>query len=122
MYGLGELETAIMDRVWARGAPATVRQIHEDLRESRDSAYTTVMTVMGILHRKGYLRREREGRAWRYEAMASREQCAARLMRQALGEGRDTEAVLTHFLDEASPEQSEVLRGIVRRLEGEGER
>ncbi len=45
-----------------------VREMVEDLHNDRALAYTTVMTVMENLHRKGWLRRERDGRAWRYRA------------------------------------------------------
>lgn len=117
MYGFGELEAEIMDRVWARESPTTVREVYEDLRGQRDSAYTTVMTVMGILCTKGYLTRQRHGRAWRYEATATREQYAARLMREVLNQGQDTETVLAHFLTGASPEQSQALRTILDRLD-----
>lgn len=117
MYGFGELEAEIMDRFWVRGNPLTVRQVYEDLRGQRDSAYSTVMTVMGILCTKGYLTRERQGRAWRYEATATREEYAARLMREVLNQGQDTETVLTHFLTGASREESQALRTILNRLD-----
>src|SRR5260370_38082224 len=67
MRRFGELEAVIMDRLWDRGQPALVREIVEDLREDRAPAYTTVMTVMDNLHRKGWLRRQGDGRAWRRE-------------------------------------------------------
>ncbi|WP_222850141.1 BlaI/MecI/CopY family transcriptional regulator [Allosaccharopolyspora coralli] len=116
MRGFGELEAAIMDRVWSRGEPATVREVVEDLQEERAPAYTTVMTVMDILHRKGWLQRERDGRAYRYEATASREEHAARLMREALSEGQDTEAVLMHFMQDGTPEEARSLQSVLRKL------
>lgn len=114
--GFGELEAVIMDRMWSRGAPATVRQIVDDLREERNPAYTTVMTVMDVLHRKGWLQRERDGRAYLYEPTVTREEYAARLMREALKEGQDTEAVLMHFLEEGTPEEAESLQATLRKL------
>ena len=72
MRQLGELEAAIMDRLWEWGRPALVREVVDDLRPDRPLAYTTVMTVMENLHRKGWLRREKDGRAWRYEPTRSR--------------------------------------------------
>lgn len=116
MRGFGELEAAIMDRMWSRGASATVREVVEDLRKERDPAYTTVMTVMDILYRKGWLQRGRDGRAYRYEATMSREEYAAWLMREALGEAQDTEAVLMHFLQQGTPEQTRSLQSILRKL------
>ena len=67
MRQFGELEAVIMDRLWDWGRPALVRELVDDLHDDRPLAYTTVMTVMENLHRKGWLRRERDGRAWRYE-------------------------------------------------------
>ena len=63
MRRFGELEAVIMDRLWQRGSPALVRDVVEDLQRDRTVAYTTVMTVMENLHRKGWLRRDRDGRA-----------------------------------------------------------
>lgn len=70
MHGLGELEAVIMDRLWSRGEPATVREVLTDLRQHREIAYTTVLTVMDNLYRKGFLRREPAGRAYRYAPVA----------------------------------------------------
>lgn len=116
MRGFGELEAVIMDRIWSRDEPATVREVVENLREERNPAYTTVMTVMDILHRKGWLQRERDGRAYRYEPTVSREEYAAGLMREALNEGQDTEAVLMHFLSEGSPDETRSLQSVLRKL------
>ena len=57
MRQFGELEAVIMDRLWEWGRPALVREVLDDLRKDRPLAYTTVMTVMENLHRKGWLRR-----------------------------------------------------------------
>ena len=51
--GFGDLESAVMDRVWATGGPVLVRTVFDDLVASRDIAYTTVMSTMDNLHRKG---------------------------------------------------------------------
>ena len=72
MRQFGELEAVIMDRLWEWGRPALVREVVDDLSRDRSIAYTTVMTVMENLHRKGWLRRQRDGRAWRYEPTGSR--------------------------------------------------
>ena len=72
MRQFGELEAVIMERLWEWGRPALVREVVDDLARDRSIAYTTVMTVMENLHRKGWLRRQRDGRAWRYEPTGSR--------------------------------------------------
>jgi predicted transcriptional regulator len=72
---LGDLEADIMQAVWERGASeVTVRDIHEALESSRKIAYTTVMTVMGNLARKGLLKAEKSGKAHLYRATQSYEQ------------------------------------------------
>jgi len=103
MRQLGELEAVIMDRLWEWGRPVLVREVVEDLRPSRPLAYTTVMTVMENLHRKGWLRRERDGRAWRYEPASSRSGYTAALMSDALGTSTDRRTALAHFVLQMSP-------------------
>jgi len=63
---LTESELEIMQVVWNLGR-ATVREVHEALASSRRVAYTTVMTMMGILADKGHLVRSKDGRAFVYE-------------------------------------------------------
>jgi predicted transcriptional regulator len=116
--GFGDLEAVIMHLVWDHGGPVTVRELFEELRQERSIAYTTVMSTMDNLHRKGWLDRVKEGKAYRYAATASREEYSARLMREALVGGGDTEAVLNHFVAEMDGDESEVLRAVVRRLAG----
>ena len=118
MRGFGDLETVIMHMVWDRDSPVTVRELLGDLRREREIAYTTVMSTMDNLHRKGWLARAKDGKAYRYTATASREEYSARLMREALAGGGDTEAVLSHFVAEMGGQDSEVLAAVVRRLAG----
>ena len=116
MHGFGDLEAVIMHRVWDHAVPVTVRELFDELQQERVIAYTTVMTTMDNLHRKGWLTRVKEGKAYRYTATASREEYSARLMREALDDGGDTQAVLSHFVAQMDGEESEVLRAVVRRL------
>jgi predicted transcriptional regulator len=116
MHGFGDLEAVIMHRVWDHADPVTVRELFDELQQERVIAYTTVMTTMDNLHRKGWLTRVKEGKAYRYTATASREEYSARLMREALDDGGDTQAVLSHFVAQMDGEESEVLRAVVRRL------
>jgi predicted transcriptional regulator len=116
--GFGELEAVVMDRVWDHGSPVTVRELFDELRRERAIAYTTVMSTMDNLHRKGWLARDKDGKAYRYIAVASRDEYSARLMREAMAEAGDTEAVLSHFVAAMDGEQSEVLRAVLDRLTG----
>lgn len=122
MRGFGDLEAVIMHLVWERDAPVTVRELFDELRKERVIAYTTVMSTMDNLHRKGWLKRVKEGKAYRYAATASREEYSARLMAEALAGGGNTEAVLNHFVAQMDGGDSAVLRAVVRRLTGGGTR
>jgi predicted transcriptional regulator len=62
------------------------------------------------------LERERDGRAYRYWAVMTREEHTARLMREALADGGRSELVLSHFIEQIDPAESESLREALRRL------
>lgn len=110
MRKFGELEAAVMDCLWSRGEPATVREVLTDLSTSRQLAYTTVLTVMDNLHKKGWLRREPAGRAHRYAPVAPREEYGARLLREALRSGGDPAGALLRFVGAMSPPEAAALR------------
>ncbi|WP_229919625.1 BlaI/MecI/CopY family transcriptional regulator [Streptomyces minutiscleroticus] len=111
---LGELEDAVMTRVWKWNRPVTVREVLEDLQQERSIAYTTVMTVLDNLHQKGWVRREAEGRAYRYEAVSTRAAYAAALMNDAWSHSDNAAAALVAFFGMMSPEQREALHDAVR--------
>src|SRR6266566_9943686 len=108
--GFGELEAAIMDRVWSAGRLVLVREIHDMLRPAREPAYNTVLTVVEILYRKGWLTRQRDGRAYRYAATVSREDYTAGLMDEALEGSADRVAALRSFVGRIDPAEARQLR------------
>jgi predicted transcriptional regulator len=121
MRGFGELEAVVMDRVWSSEDAITVREVLESLQKTREIAYTTVMSTMDNLHRKGWLARERQGKAYLYRPTLSREEYNARLMRDALESGGDPDVVLTRFVEQMSDDESARLRGVLQRwAAGEG--
>lgn len=97
---LGDLEHAVMDVLWARAVPTPVRDVHEALARSREIAYTTVMTVLDRLAKKGIVTRQLEGRAWLYQPARSRLDLYADTVNEAL-------ATLT------PEERTQVLRGLL---------
>ncbi len=111
----GDLERAAMEVLWQAG-PSTARQVAERLAD-RGLAYTTWLTALGRLERKGLLRRERDGRAHTYAAAASPEDHIAVLMQSALGQAADRRAALQHFARSVTPAEAEALR---QALEGRG--
>ncbi|WP_354380577.1 BlaI/MecI/CopY family transcriptional regulator [Streptomyces sp. PvR034] len=116
---LGDLEDAVMTRVWQWNRPVTVREVLEDLQQERSIAYTTVMTVMDNLHQKGWVRREAEGRAYRYTAVSTRAAYSAALMNEAWSTSDNPAAALVAFFGMMSPEQREALRAAVQLVQGD---
>jgi len=113
--GLGDLEAEVMERIWTLGRPLTVREVLEDLNGSRPLAYTTVMTVLDNLHRKGWLVREMVNRAYVYTPTMSREQHSAQLMESALSASTDATATLVHFVASMGPDELESLSAALRK-------
>jgi predicted transcriptional regulator len=109
----GELESAIMDVVWASDRANLVREVRERLSYNRPLAYTTVMTVMNILYGKGVLCREKQGRAWCYWPAESREEHDARLMAEVLRSGGNQHITMMRFVERVSDEERESLRSAV---------
>ncbi|WP_093894030.1 BlaI/MecI/CopY family transcriptional regulator [Streptomyces sp. Ncost-T10-10d] len=111
---LGDLEDAVMTRVWQWNRPVTVREVLEDLQQERSIAYTTVMTVMDNLHQKGWVRREVDGRAYRYTAVSTRAAYSAALMNEAWSRSDNPAAALVAFFGMMSAEQREALKDAMR--------
>ena len=118
MREFGELESAIMDVVWASDRAYLVREVRERLSYNRSLAYTTVMTVMNILYGKGVLCREKQGRAWRYWPTESREEHDARLMAEVLHSGGNEHITMMRFVERVSDEERESLRNAVLHTNG----
>jgi len=72
---LTPLELEIMKVLWASG-PASVQTVQERLAPGRTLAYNTVQTMLNVLHRKGKVQREIQGRAYLYEPVVSRAQAS----------------------------------------------
>src|SRR5450755_3099669 len=107
-----------MDVLWESETQLTVRQVGSRLTD-RDLAHTTVMTVLDRLAKKGFARRGRDGRAWRYRAAATREAYVTELMLNALDQTGDRPAALARFARSVSGSEARALRRALEAL-GEG--
>lgn len=107
-----------MAAVWERPS-ATVREVHSDLVRDRDVAYTTVMTTMVRLHRKGLLRRESAGNAYRYSPRLDRGGWLQRFARKSIDSllPHLDGASVAYFIDEASKSKPELVDELRRVLE-----
>ncbi|GHE76090.1 penicillinase repressor [Streptomyces cellulosae] len=120
VWGLGSLEAEVMERIWSADHPLPVREVVDVMNAGRSTplAYTTVMSTMAKLHRKGWLDRIRSGKQYLYEPRESREACTARLMADVLTDGGDPEAVMLHFVERVTSTGSPALLSAVRRALG----
>ena len=114
----GDLEATVMDLLWSADRPLLVREVL-DLLPARP-AYTTVMTVMDNLHRKGWLERGRDGRAWRYQPVLTRQAYTARLMHEALAVSDDRAGVLARFVAEIDPADAAALAAALQEAPEDG--
>ncbi|HOE12811.1 MAG TPA: BlaI/MecI/CopY family transcriptional regulator [bacterium] len=109
----GELETMVMKEVWRRGR-ATVHEVRDSLSSHRKPAYTTILTTLRNLERKGFLDHELEGRSYVYIPKVDQETVARSLVRDLLNrlfEGSPARMVNALFEEEGmSMEQFETLR------------
>lgn len=116
---MGELEGAVMDTLWERGGWLTSGEVHASLeQQGYKLAYTTVMTVLVRLWEKQRVRRQRDGRAYAYHPVITREQFVAARMEEVLEAARDRSAALGHFLDGLDPADRAQLRRLLRGHQG----
>jgi predicted transcriptional regulator len=117
---LGDLETEILELAWERAGDAgvTARDIYEELRLRRSIAYTTVMTTMQRLHRKGLLACDRRDQAYVYSPNMSREQFIERFVGRILDDllVSFSGAALSHLASEAEPEERDRVEELLARI------
>jgi predicted transcriptional regulator len=100
---LGELETAVLERLWASG-PCDVKAVHRAIGAPRGITVNTVQSAMERLFRKGLLAREKVSHAYVYSARHTREELGARVVEDVVGRLLKGEAdpVLEAFVDLAA--------------------
>lgn len=114
---LTEAEQRLMDGLWKLGS-ATVSEVAEALPANLNLAYNTVLTTMRILEDKGYVRhsKPKEGRAFVYRPIVSREQASRSAVRYLLGRffGNSAEALVLNLLEDETLSEKE--RERIRKL------
>lgn len=97
---LGQLESAVMDVLWSQPGQ-TVTGVEEQLRQQREIAHTTVLTTLDRMHRKGYLTREKQVKAFVYSPRYTRAEFERMVAQEVLGAliGNFTEPALSTFVD-----------------------
>jgi len=122
---LGDLELQILNVLWERG-PSTVRDVLEALRVEPRPAYTTVLTMMRLMHEKGYLDRREQGRAHVYQAKL-REKPTKRTLLEALIDTAfqgSAEALMVRLIEDErlSPEEIERVKKLIAEQERRGKK
>jgi predicted transcriptional regulator len=116
MASLGDLERTVMDRLWSAAGPVSAADLRDALAD-RDLALTTVHTVLTRLEQKGFVVHD-EGRPRRFRPRASREEHAAELMSEVLGQAADRQAVLARFVGSVSEDEVQMLRRLLAAGDG----
>jgi predicted transcriptional regulator len=115
---LGDLETAVMNIAWQH-ASVTAREVCDRMTGRRERAYTTVMTTLDRLHRKGLLLRRKDGPAWRYAAACTKSEyqraLADDLAAKILADHGD--AALSAFVDAAEKVDQVLLEKLAKLVE-----
>jgi predicted transcriptional regulator len=113
---LTEAELPIMEVLWEKGA-ATVGEVAEALPKDRLVAYNTVLTLMRILERKGYVRHTKDGRAFVYQPLLDRSEASRTAVRQLLNRffNNSPELLMLNLLQDEVIDQKEIerLRGLI---------
>jgi BlaI family transcriptional regulator, penicillinase repressor len=121
---LGARELDIMKVVW-KLEEASVREVYETLRKRRTVAYTTVMTMMGTLEAKGYLKKRADGRAFRYRPARPEGRVITSLVRDFVDRVFDgaSRPLLAHLVSERrlTKEERAELKRLIDEAENEAE-
>lgn len=108
--GIGPLEAEVLDVLWDAAGWLTPGEVHQVLSTRRELAYTTVMTVLSNLWEKDVLERRRDGRAFAYHPVQTREERTASTMTKALNGIDNRPMVLTEFVGQLSDADRAQLR------------
>src|SRR5215212_5193796 len=108
---LGDLEADVMSLLWQYPGQ-TVVEVEERLRRKREIAHTTVLTTLDRMHRKGYLTREKQGKAFIYSPRYSRDEFERELAQEVLGAllGGLGESALSTFVELVSEDEEKLDR------------
>lgn len=116
---LTDAEQRIMDVLWKK-QEATVREVAEVLTKSHPVAYTTVLTMLGVLEKKGFAGHRKAGRAHVYHPLVSRRDTRTKALRHMIQKFFDgsPEALAQHLMDESDIDIDE-LQALKREFEEE---
>jgi BlaI family transcriptional regulator, penicillinase repressor len=113
-------ELAIMKVVWRLGK-ATVREVHDALREQRELAYTTVMTMMGVLEKKGHLKKILVDRAHVFTPVKQQQEVVGNMVRdfvERVFDGASESLLLALAKDnKLTPKQRRLVKQMIEEID-----
>lgn len=114
-FSLGELEQAIMNLLWDATETMTANQVRDALAQRQESgpAITTVLTVLGRLHKKGFVIKDDARRPHEFSAATSREEHTVQLLNDVLGSAVDKHAVLARFIGGIEPSDAQKVQQLL---------
>ena len=123
---LGQLEAGVMGIVWDSAEPLCVDEVRRGLldQKGKDAAYTTIMTTLDRLYKKGFLGRERRGKAYYYKARVSRTELGSNVTKQVIDGLLTTfaEPAISYFVEalgDTDPEKLDSLAALIERKRAE---
>ena len=112
---MGALEAEVLEVLWREDRAVTPGEVNDFL--GTGLAYTTVMTILVRLWRKGLVERSKAGRAFAYRAVVSEPDLGAARMRSVLEATADRRLTMSRFVDQLSAKELEALRAALGDLE-----
>jgi len=123
---LGQLEAGVMNVIWDAPEPLCVDEVRQDLaeRKGKEAAYTTIMTTLDRLFKKGFLARDRRGKAYYYRAKVSRSELGSNVTKQVIDGLLTTfaEPAISYFVEalgDSDPEKLDSLAALIEKKRAE---
>lgn len=113
-------ELEILQVLWLQG-PSTVRNVHNALKETHSTGYTTVLKIMQIMHEKGLLERDASSRAHIYKSLVSEDDTQSQFVNDLVSKvfaGSTSQLVVRALSDKSSKEEIKQIRELLNRIEG----
>ncbi len=113
-------ELEVLQVLWKKG-PSTVREVHDSLKATHSTGYTTVLKIMQIMHEKELLRRDASARAHVYSASVSEEDTQGQFVNEIVSKvfaGSTSQLVVRALSEKSSKQEIEEIKAVLKRLEG----
>ncbi len=113
-----------MNVIWDSSVPVCVEDVRSSLAAAKEAAYTTIMTTLDRLYKKGFLNRERRGKAYYYSAKVTRAEMGTNVTKQVIDGLLKTfaEPAISYFVEalgDSDPEKLNSLAALIAKKRAE---